>query len=377
VLVDGGSWSMDTGSSTRQRRASTAPRTPTAAWRRFVASTAASWRIAPRDGDADGGHRCAAGRSRCACSTSTAVMTCRRASRQIAAPPRSKGWTGDPHSFVTWAPHAAENSMIDALRASTPTGSRPSGRWPGSGQAGIPYTMDEVRHLVALVETLVRFEVPEASPASRPGSRSRALERDPDMLEAAKLHRGDRSAHLGGGHQRVKPHATPHSGGRDRGVPMRLSFRRQPQPRLHRREIVDAHRLHRPPPPAVGATPHQPDLIVADTKGRGCLCTMLGRRLSRLSGRSRRRNAMVTLPPRPPEARPTDHAPSTVVGLRGPGSASPPPPARRSRGPACDHRSIESPRSGASVIGRAVRTADGTASPSRLTVGVDGTRLTM
>jgi 2-haloacid dehalogenase len=96
----------------------------------------------------------------------------------VAAPYlRSKGWPGDPHSFVTWWRRTHfENSMIDALLGREHTPYREIGHrsvaWVLE-RAGIPHTMDEVRHLVAQIETLRPFpEVPEALAPSRPGSRS-------------------------------------------------------------------------------------------------------------------------------------------------------------------------------------------------------------
>jgi 2-haloacid dehalogenase len=188
---------------------------------------------------------------------------------------RGKGWTGDPHAFVTWWRRTHfENSMIDALlqREHTPyreIGHRSLG-WVLE-RARIPHTLEEVRHLVAQIERLRPFpEVPAALARLKARFRIVVLSNgDPDMLEAAKSHHGipfdavisaaaanafkphvatyTRAAELVGVRLDavlfVANHAFDCIGAKSAG--MRAAF-------------VD--RRKRP----FGATPHQPDLIVAD-----------------------------------------------------------------------------------------------------------------
>jgi 2-haloacid dehalogenase len=116
---------------------------------------------------------------------------------EVAAPfLKRKGWTGDPDSFVTWWRRTHfENSMIDALlhRAHTPY--REIGHRSVAHvmeRAGIPHTMDEVRWLVAQIETLKCFpEVPAALARLKTRYKIMVLSNgDPDMLEAGKRHHG-------------------------------------------------------------------------------------------------------------------------------------------------------------------------------------------
>jgi 2-haloacid dehalogenase len=114
---------------------------------------------------------------------------------EVAAPYlRSKGWTGNPHSFVTWWRRTHfENSMIDALLHREHTPYREIGHrsvaWVLE-RAGIPYTMDEVRQLVAQIETLRPFpEVPGALARLKTRFKIVVLSNgDPDMLETARRH---------------------------------------------------------------------------------------------------------------------------------------------------------------------------------------------
>jgi 2-haloacid dehalogenase len=114
---------------------------------------------------------------------------------EVAAPYlRSKGWTGNPHSFVTWWRRTHfENSMIDALLHREHTPYREIGHrsvaWVLE-RAGIPYTMGEVRQLVAQIETLPPFpEVPGALARLRTKFKIVVLSNgDPDMLETARQH---------------------------------------------------------------------------------------------------------------------------------------------------------------------------------------------
>lgn len=108
----------------------------------------------------------------------------------------SKGWKGNPNSFVTWWRRTHfENSMIDALLGREHTPYREIGHRSLAHvleRAGIAYTMDEVRNLVARIERLRPFpEVPEALKRLRQRYRLVALSNgDPDMLESAKRHHG-------------------------------------------------------------------------------------------------------------------------------------------------------------------------------------------
>ena len=105
---------------------------------------------------------------------------------------QQKGWQGKPYSFVTWWRRAHfENSMIDALLHKEHTSYREIGErsvaWVLE-RAGIAYTMDEVRSLVAQIETLRPFpEVPEALARLQTIYKIVVLSNgDPDMLETAK-----------------------------------------------------------------------------------------------------------------------------------------------------------------------------------------------
>jgi 2-haloacid dehalogenase len=194
---------------------------------------------------------------------------------EVAAPYlREKGWTGDPHAFVTWWRRTHfENSMIDALLQREHTPYREIGHrsvaWVLE-RAGIPHTVDEVRRLVAQIERLRPFpEVPAALARLHTRFKIVVLSNgDPDMLEAAKAHHGipfDAVISAAAANA-FKPHVATYTRAAEiMGVPrdavlfvanhafdcigaksagMRTAF-------------VDRRR--RP----FGATPHQPDLIVA------------------------------------------------------------------------------------------------------------------
>jgi len=74
---------------------------------------------------------------------------------------RAKGWTGEPHRFVTWWRRTHfENSMIDALCRSDHTPYREIGQRAVSfvmDRCGIDHTGDEVRRLVGEIERLKPF----------------------------------------------------------------------------------------------------------------------------------------------------------------------------------------------------------------------------
>ena len=108
----------------------------------------------------------------------------------------AKGWQGDPNSFVTWWRRTHfENSMIDALLHREHTSYREVGHRSVAfvlERAGIAYTLDEVRNLVAHIERLRPFpEVPEALARLQTRYPLVVLSNgDPDMLETAKRYHG-------------------------------------------------------------------------------------------------------------------------------------------------------------------------------------------
>ncbi|MBI5617053.1 MAG: haloacid dehalogenase type II [Gammaproteobacteria bacterium] len=112
---------------------------------------------------------------------------------RIAAPYlASKGWKGNPNSFVTWWRRTHfENSMIDALLHKRHTPYREIGCRAVAHvleRSGIPYSEDEVRGLVAEIEKLECFpEVPAALARLQTKYPLVVLSNgDPDMLETAK-----------------------------------------------------------------------------------------------------------------------------------------------------------------------------------------------
>jgi 2-haloacid dehalogenase len=188
---------------------------------------------------------------------------------------RGKGWTGDPHALVTWWRRTHfENSMIDALLQREHTAYREIGHrsldWVLE-RARIPHTLDEVRHLVAQIERLRPFpEVPAALARLRTRFRIVVLSNgDPDMLEAAKAHHGipfDAVISAAVAHA-FKPHvATYRRAAEIIGAPLETVL----FVANHAFDCIGAKsagmhaafidRRKRP----FGATPHQPDLIVAD-----------------------------------------------------------------------------------------------------------------
>jgi 2-haloacid dehalogenase len=105
---------------------------------------------------------------------------------------KAKGWSGRPDAFVTWWRRTHfENSMIDALLHREHTPYREIGHRAVAytlERAGIAYSMDEVRYLVAQIERLQPFpDVPEAIARLSTRYKTAVLSNgDPDMLEAAK-----------------------------------------------------------------------------------------------------------------------------------------------------------------------------------------------
>ena len=188
---------------------------------------------------------------------------------------RGKGWTGEPHALVTWWRRTHfENSMIDALLQREHTPYREIGHrsldWVLE-RARIPHTLDEVRHLVAQIERLRPFpEVPAALARLRTRFRIVVLSNgDPDMLEAAKAHHGipfDAVISAAAANA-FKPHvATYRRAAELIGAPLEAVL----FVANHAFDCIGAKsagmhaafidRRKRP----FGATPHQPDLVVAD-----------------------------------------------------------------------------------------------------------------
>jgi len=109
---------------------------------------------------------------------------------------RNRGWNGRPDAFVTWWRRMHfENSMIDALLQREHTPYREIGRRALTytlERAGVPHTQDEVRQLVAAIETLRPFpDVVAALTGLKKHYRLVILSNgDPDMLEHARPHLG-------------------------------------------------------------------------------------------------------------------------------------------------------------------------------------------
>jgi 2-haloacid dehalogenase len=190
---------------------------------------------------------------------------------------KQKGWSGKPDSFVTWWRRTHfENSMIDALLHKEHTPYREIGHRAVAytlERAGIAYTMDEVRYLVAQIERLRPFpDVPAALARLRTRYKIAVLSNgDPDMLEAATPFHGiafDAVISVAVA-KSFKPHvATYTRAAQILGVKMdEVLFVAN-----HAFDCIGAKaagmhtafidRRSRP----FGITPHQPDLIVADMK---------------------------------------------------------------------------------------------------------------
>jgi 2-haloacid dehalogenase len=196
----------------------------------------------------------------------------------VAAPfLKDKGWEGNPSTFVTWWRRTHfENSMIDALLQKEHTSYREIGQrsvaWVLE-RAGIAYTMEEVRYLVAQIEQLRPFpDVPKA--LSRLKSKYRIVvlsNGDPDMLETAKRHHNvpfDAVISVAVANT-FKPHVATYTRAAEViGASMdEVLFVAN-----HNFDCIGAKsagmstafidRRKRP----FGLTPHQPDLVVADMK---------------------------------------------------------------------------------------------------------------
>jgi len=196
----------------------------------------------------------------------------------VAAPfLKDKGWEGNPSTFVTWWRRTHfENSMIDALLQKEHTSYREIGQrsvaWVLE-RAGIAYTMEEVRYLVAQIERLRPFpDVPEALARLKSKYRIVVLSNgDPDMLETAKRHHNipfDAVISVAVANS-FKPHVATYTRAAEViGASMdEVLFVAN-----HNFDCIGAKsagmstafidRRKRP----FGLTPHQPDLVVADMK---------------------------------------------------------------------------------------------------------------
>ena len=206
------------------------------------------------------------------------VVDMQRGLTEVATPfLKSKGWEGDPSAFVTWWRRTHfENSMLDALLRREHTSYREIGHrsvaWVLE-RAGISYTMEEVRYLVAQIEKLRAFpDVPEALTRLKSKYKIVVLSNgDPDMLETAKQYHNipfDAVISVVVANA-FKPHvATYVKAAEIMGVRMEeVLFVAS-----HNFDCVGAKsagmhtafidRRKRP----FGMTPHQPDMIVADMK---------------------------------------------------------------------------------------------------------------
>lgn len=188
---------------------------------------------------------------------------------------RSKGWTGRPDALVTWWRRTHfENSMIDALLHREHTPYREIGRRALTytlERAGIEHTQDEVKELVARIESLKPFPEVVAALSRLKGRYDLTIlsNGDPDMLEAAKPHLGIEFDHVFSvaAAGSFKPHvATYRAAAELLGAPPdRILFVAN-----HAFDCVGAKaygmrtcfvdRRKRP----FGEWPYQPDLVVAD-----------------------------------------------------------------------------------------------------------------
>lgn len=189
----------------------------------------------------------------------------------------SKGWNGRPDALVTWWRRTHfENSMIDALLHREHTPYREIGRRALTytlERAGIAHTPDEVKRLVASIETLRPFsDVVAALTALKQRYQLTVLSNgDPDMLENARPHLGiefDRLISVAAAGS-FKPHVATYSKAAELlGVaPEHVLFVAN-----HAFDCVGAkaygmhtcfvNRRRRP----FGEWPYQPDLVVADFK---------------------------------------------------------------------------------------------------------------
>ena len=186
---------------------------------------------------------------------------------------KARNWQGNPSAFVTWWRRTHfENSMIDALLGRDHTPYREIGERAVTfvmDRAGISYTPDEVRGLVAAIERLKPFsEVPAALDRLRTRYKLAVLSNgDPDMLETARAYHGiafDRIISVAVANAFKPHHRTYETAASLMGVAREeILFIAN-----HAFDCIGAKatgmrtafidRRRRP----FGATPHQPDLIV-------------------------------------------------------------------------------------------------------------------
>jgi len=189
----------------------------------------------------------------------------------------SKGWNGRPEVFVTWWRRTHfENSMIDALLHREHTPYREIAHRSlayNLERAGIAYSMDEVRFLVAQIERLKPFsDVPEAVSKLSTRYKTAVLSNgDPDMLEAAKsFHRIAFDAVISVAVANTfKPHLATY---RKAAQLMGVSVDEVLFVANHTFDCIGAksagmhtayiNRRMRP----FGITPHEPDIVAADMK---------------------------------------------------------------------------------------------------------------
>lgn len=189
---------------------------------------------------------------------------------------RDKGWDGEPHRFVTWWRRKHyENSMIDALCNRGHTPYREIGHRAVSyvmDRCGIAYSQEDVRWLVAQIETLRPFpDVIEALTALRRHGYTLAIlsNGDRDMLENAKPHIGfdfDRTISVQEAGY-FKPHFATYAKAEDILGQERTSIMMVANhafdcigARAYGMRAAFIDRRGRP----YGETPHRPDLIVRD-----------------------------------------------------------------------------------------------------------------
>jgi 2-haloacid dehalogenase len=206
------------------------------------------------------------------------VVDMQKGLTEVAAPYlKKKGWTGRPDAFVTWWRRTHfENSMIDALLHREHTPYREIGHRALAytlERAGISYTMDEVRALVAQIERLEPFpDVPEALARLKKRYRIAVLSNgDPDMLEAAKaFHRIAFDAVISvAAANSFKPHVATYTKAAEL---MKVGMDEVLFVANHAFDCIGAKsagmhtafidRRQRP----FGGTPHQPDIVVPDMK---------------------------------------------------------------------------------------------------------------
>ena len=187
-----------------------------------------------------------------------------------------KGWTGKPSSFVTWWRRTHfENSMIDALCDRGHTPYRQIGHRAVSyvmDRCGIAHTQDEVRWLVAQIETLKPFPdvIAALEQLQRAGYKLAVLSNgDRDMLKAAGPHIGFQFDHVISVQEAgyFKPHWKTYAKaeeiiGSDRSSILFVANHAFDSigAKSYGTRTVFIDRRKRP----FGQTPHQPDLVVAN-----------------------------------------------------------------------------------------------------------------